>query len=295
MMRSVLPRLRATARRTRQVLGINWRNLRYIYPHNPRIHFPLADDKLRTKAVLADRGIALPETYAVYGSFYELRDLERDLAGRDSFVVKPAHGRAGGGVLVVTGRAGAGWAGAGGQRLSLAALKQHISDIVFGIYSFDMEDQAMVEERLTLHPAVAAISPFGLADLRVIVFRDRPVQAMLRVPTRDSGGRANLHQGAVGVGVDLERGCTVHAIHHGFPVTQHPDTEVPLLGVPLPDVPEVLSVCRRLGEATPLKYVGADIALTPRGPVLLEINARPGLEIQNANRTGQRALLESIL
>jgi len=293
MFPSSLPSLRTMARRTGHVLGINWRNLNYIYPFNHRKNFPLADDKLRTKTELAAWGIPMADTLGVYDSFFELRNLGEDLAAHDSFVIKPAHGRAGGGVLVVTGRSGESWLGADGRVRTLAEMKKHISDIIFGIHSFDMEDQAIVEERLTLHPEVEAISPFGLADLRVIVFRGRPVQAMLRLPTRNSGGRANLHQGAVGVGVDLAREETVHAVHLGVSVTEHPDTGAPLLGRTLPGMEVVLGLCRTLGAAVPLKYLGADIALTPRGPVLLEINARPGLEIQNANHAGLRGLLES--
>ena len=36
--------------------------------------------------------------------------------------------------------------------------------------------------------------------------------AMLRLPTKASGGRANLHQGAIGAGVDLVTGVTHHAV-----------------------------------------------------------------------------------
>lgn len=45
-------------------------------------------------------------------------------------------------------------------------------------------------------------------------------------------------------------------------------------------------------EMTGLGYLGADFVLDKeRGPVLLELNARPGLAIQIANRSGLRRRL----
>ena len=47
-------------------------------------------------------------------------------------------------------------------------------------------------------------------------------------------------------------------------------------------------------EAVPLKYLGVDIAISDQGPVMIEINARPGIEIQNANNKAMRPILDEI-
>lgn len=281
-------------RGTMQVLTMNRRNLNFIYPSNERRHFPLADNKLQTKHLLAEAGVPVPDTYRFYSSFFELRHLERDLAACSEFVIKPARGSGGGGILVIAGRTDDGWVSVSGRRYTLADMRKHIADIIFGIYSFGLTDQAIVEERIEQHPGLTELSPFGLTDVRVIVYRDRPAMAMLRVPTRDSDGKANLHQGALGIGIDIETGQATHAIHRGEPVTCHPDTGVTLLGRQLPFWDDIVKISRGAAEAVPLKYLGVDLAIAAIGPLILEINVRPGIEIQNANMLGLRQVLEGI-
>jgi len=275
----------------RRVLSINQRNLQYIYPHNRRRDYPLADDKLKTKELLAPHGIPMPRTYHVYGYFYELENLSRDLGALDDFVIKPAQGRAGNGIVVVAGREGEQWVSVTGRRHSLAELKKALSDIIFGIYSFDLKDSAIVEERLIQHPEMSRISPNGLADIRLILFNGEPVMAMTRLATLQSGGRANIHQGALGVGIDLKTGRTVHAVLGGRPVQVHPDNQAPVVGMQIPQWKEVLDIAVHSARLLPLQYLGVDIAVTPEGPVLVEVNVRPGLEIQNANFQGLAGLL----
>ncbi|MDH4225844.1 MAG: alpha-L-glutamate ligase-like protein, partial [Deltaproteobacteria bacterium] len=232
------------------------------------------------------QGVPMPQTYLVYSSFFELRNLEADLAKIQDFVIKPARGRQGGGIIVITGKKGGDWLGISGKTYSLPALKRHISDIIFGIHSFDMKDRAIIESRLCQLEAFSRLSPLGLADIRVILHQGRPVMAMTRLPTRQSDGKANLHQGAVGVGIHLKTGKTNHAIWLKHSVDRHPDTQEPLLGEVIPQWQAVLKIAVKAADAVPLKYLGVDISLTTDGPVLLEINARPGLEIQNANLAG---------
>lgn len=280
--------------KSHDVLSINGRNLEYIYPNNSRADFPLADDKLRTKTLLTEHGIPVPETFRVYSYFYELANLEAELSKHAEFVIKPSNGRAGGGIVVISQRVDDGWLGVSGKHYTLAEFKRHISDIIFGIYSLDMKSQAIIEKRLIQHPGMSSLSSIGLSDLRVILYNNRPVMAMLRLPTTISEGKANLHQGAVGVGVDLDSGETVNAIWQGKFIGLHPDFQHSLVGKTIPFWLESLEICRRVAEVMPLKYVGVDLSLTMEGPVVLEVNARPGLEIQNANNQGMRAVLKGL-
>ncbi|MDH4121513.1 MAG: hypothetical protein OEV94_07405 [Deltaproteobacteria bacterium] len=271
---------------THRVLAMNRRNLHLIYPNNPRRFFPQADDKIYTKEIMEKAGVPVPKTHRVYRYFYQLESLESDFEGVKDFVIKPAHGKQGGGIRVISERQGNDWVEVSGERHTTEDIKAHIYDIIFGIYSFDLHDQALIEERLIQHEEVNWLSPGGLADIRVILLKGKPVMAMTRLPTKASHGKANLHQGALGVGIDMATGRTIRAIHHGREVFHHPDTGREVVGAVLPYWSEVLSVARRAAEAVDLGYLGVDISLTPQGPSLLEINARPGLEIQNANLTG---------
>ena len=119
--------------------------------------------------------------------------------------------------------------------------------------------------------------------------------AMLRLPTRESNGRANLHQGGIGTGVDLDSGFTHHAVQRNRMVATHPDTGVPVIGMRVPYWRDVLTVSRRVAEAVGLGYIGVDIVVDVEcGPMLLEANARPGLAIQIANGRGLEPRLAAI-
>jgi alpha-L-glutamate ligase-like protein len=286
------------ARRLRElgILGMNRRNAACILDHNPRARFPVVDDKLRLDRLCRRIGVPTPAVYAEVSAYAQLRRLEELLAGRDDFVVKPNHGSAGRGVLVVVGRDGRFFLRHNGERLHPDGLLQHFSDILSGMYSLaGHPDTALVQQRVRLHPAFAALTYTGIPDVRVVLYRNEPAMAMLRLPTRQSGGRANLHQGGIGTGIDLDSGVTHHAVQHNRFVERHPDTGRPVVGLRVPCWPEVLELSRRVAAAVGLGYIGVDVVVDAGcGPLLLEANARPGLAIQIANGRGLRPRLEAI-
>lgn len=285
-----------SALRRQGVLGINGRNADYTLRWNPRRCYPNVDDKLRTKELCRRAGIPTPQLLAVARHHFELRKLGPELARLQDFVLKPAHGAMGNGILVVRGRDGERFLAAGGRRLLLGDLLYHAAGIISGLYALaGQPDEAMVEERLVVHPEMAAIATDGVPDIRVVVYRGVPAMAMTRLPTRRSGGRANIHQGAVAAGIDLGSGRTTHAIQQSRPIQLHPDSGEPLLDREIPGFKDLLSIAVRAADETGLGYVGADLVVDARrGPVLLEMNARPGLMVQLANRAGLLPRLRAI-
>jgi len=288
----------AAARRLaeRGILGMNRRNAECILDHNPRRLYPVVDDKLRLHALCARIGVPTPAVYAVIGRQSELRQLADRLGDRSDFVVKPNRGSAGRGVRVVTGRDGGTFRRHNGAQVRPDDLRQHVSDILSGMYSLGgRPDRAIVQQRVRLHPAFDALAFQGIPDVRVILYRGEPAMAMLRLPTKQSGGRANLHQGGIGAGVDLETGTTHHAVQCNRVVRMHPDTGHSLVGSRVPHWDEVLAMSRRVAGAVGLGYLGVDVVVdADDGPLLLEANARPGLAIQIANGTGLLPRLKSI-
>lgn len=287
-------RVAALLERRALVYGINRRNLGLVYPNNQRRDYPCADDKLLAKELFQAAGVPVPETLAICDALFRVPEVVEAVRGRSRFVVKPASGAGGGGILVVGEWVPAreAWRRAGGGELTPAQLARHLADVVFGVHSNQLEDRAFVEARVEPHPVFAALWADGLCDVRVIVMRGRPVMSMIRVPTAESGGRANLHQGGLGIAVELETGRTFRAVHRGAEVARHPESGAPLVGLALPAWPDVLDVARRAARAVPLGYVGVDVVVDrDRGPLVLEINARPGLEIQNVNGAGLGAAL----
>lgn len=279
------------------VVGINMRNARYLLPNNPRRLYDRVDNKLRTKELAEERGLAVPETYLVVRSPHDAERIEEDIGDRQSFVVKPARGSGGKGVLVIDRRDGPLFLKPSGAHLEGGELRNHLSNILAGLHSLGgRRDAALVEYRVWPADVLTRISFQGAPDIRIVLLHGYPALAMLRAATRESDGRANLHQGALGIGIDLVTGRTVRAVHHGKVVTHHPDLKVPLLGVEMPHWERILDIAVTCQEMTGLGYLGVDLMIDrDRGPLMIEVNARPGLAIQMANGVGLRRRLEPIM
>ena len=278
----------------RGVLGINARNQKYTLRVNERRFYPLVDDKLATKRMCQAAGIPVPRLLAVAEVHAQAKRLLPQLAGEQAFVLKPARGAMGNGILVIDVRNGKMMRG---QRVvSADDFVYHAAGIISGLYSLaGHSDVAMVEEKLVIDPRIAPLAVDGVPDVRVIVYRGIPVLAMTRLPTSYSGGRANLHQGALGVGIDLELGVTTHAMLRDGPVTRHPDNGRELIGFPIPSFDHVLTTAVSAAARTRLGYVGVDVVIDANlGPAILELNARPGLAIQLANRCGLGPRLDAV-
>jgi alpha-L-glutamate ligase-like protein len=278
------------------ILGMNARNTRCILDLNPRSQFPLVDGKRKMHDLCQAIGVPTPDLFASLLSHSALRQLPKLLENRDEFVVKPNRGAAGRGVLVITGRSGPDFLRHNGSVFTLEALKQHVSGILSGLFSLGAtEDEALIQQRVVPDPILSTISYQGTADIRVIVYRGEPVMAMLRLPTKASGGRANLHQGAIGAGVDLETGLTHHAVLRNRKAEIHPDTGHSVIGFQVPHWPTILEMSRKVSRAVGMGYTGVDIVLDrTHGPLLLEANARPGLAIQISNAQGLLHQLERV-
>jgi alpha-L-glutamate ligase-like protein len=284
------------SRLRRDALGMNRRNVSFLVPYNPRPLFTLVDHKPSTKTCLARGGIPVPATFGELTRTWDVRGLDDLVAGHEDFVIKPARGAGGGGVLVITGRDGDAFVKASGERLDLRALEDHCVEILGGAFARrHHSDQVLIEYRVQPDSVLGGISYCGVPDVRVLLFRGVPVQAMLRLPTRASDGRANLHMGGMGVGVDLVDGTTVHAVLDGAPATTHPDLGRSVLGVRVPRWDALLEIAARCFDAVPLGFLGVDLVLDAGiGPLVLELNARPGLTIQLANGQGLRRRMEEL-
>ncbi len=273
------------------VLGLNERNADYISRLNPRRFFPRVDNKVLTKELALAAGMAVPELYGVIKNQGEVRSFSDIVADRDSFVIKPAQGSGGDGILVVTGRSQRrrdSYRLSSGLLISGAEIEHHISNIVSGQYSLSGNpDTALIEYCVRFDPVFAAVSHQGVPDIRVIVYRGYPAMAMVRLPTRASDGKANLHQGAVGAGVDMSLGQTLSGVLDNDVVDEHPDTGALISGLQIPQWDFILQSSARGYEVTGLGYLGVDMVIDiEQGPLILEMNARPGLNIQIANNTG---------
>ena len=278
------------------VLGINARNRDFVGRYNPRRAFPLVDDKLETKRLMEAAGLATPELLFVVRAQHEIKRVHEQLEGHTGFCVKPSKGSGGKGILVIERRNGDRFVKASGAEVDIEHIRRHMSNALAGLYSLGGNpDAVMVEALIEFDPVFDGYSFEGVPDIRILVFQGYPVMAMLRLATHDSDGKANLHQGAVGVGLDLGSGASMLAVQYARPVTHHPDTGRALDALEIKDWGNMLLLAARCYEITGLGYLGADLVLDrSRGAALLELNARPGLAIQVASGMGLKPRLRAI-
>lgn len=270
------------------VMGINRRNADYVLKYNKRHLYPVVDDKILTKERAIAAGIHVPDLYGIIETEKEIDKLEKIIGPHKDFVIKPAQGAGGDGIMVIGDRFEGRYKSVSGKIISHDEIEHHISSILSGLFSLGgHRDRALIEYRVTPDPIFKSISYEGVPDIRIIVLMGYPVMAMLRLPTRQSGGKANLHQGAIGVGVDLATGITLKGTWLNNKITKHPDTTNPVDGVQLPDWDGFMRLATSCYELSGLGYIGVDLVLDEtKGPLILELNARPGLNIQIANDAG---------
>jgi alpha-L-glutamate ligase-like protein len=278
------------------VLGMNRRNAEYIMRFNPRSSFPLVDDKLKTKQLAEAYQIPTPPLYRVIEHHGDMARLEEMLRDYQDFVIKPARGTGGSGIVLVTGHTQGGFIKQSGEVIPMKDLAYHISDILSGIYSLEgLEDRAFLEALVHPDNVFDAVTYRGVPDIRIIVYRGVPVMSMVRLPTRASDGKANLHRGAIGVGINMGNGTTLSGVYRSAVVTHHPDTEKPVTGIQVPHWERLLLIAAKAVAMINLAFLGVDLVIDrDRGPLLLELNARPGLQIQVANQVGLLKRLESV-
>ncbi|MCG6118397.1 MAG: alpha-L-glutamate ligase-like protein [Aquimonas sp.] len=278
------------AKRLRQIglIGLGRRNAEFILTYNQRRYYPRVDDKLITKNLAIEAGLPVPELYAVVREEHEIRELHARIAHHEQFVVKPAHGSGGDGILVISGRRGDKYRRSNGNLMGREEFEHHLSNGLSGLFSLGGHpDHLLVEYCVQFDPIFDRVSYKGVPDVRIIVFFGYPVMAMIRLPTRLSDGKANLHQGAIGVGIDIPTGMTRRGVWGTEPVREHPDTEHSIVGLQIPHWDALLDMASRCYEVSQLGYIGVDFVLDrDRGPLILELNARPGLAIQIANGNG---------
>ena len=288
-----------------EILGMNARNHLYQAKYNKAKAKKLAASKINTKALLKRNKLGIPKLYKMFKSEqlvekYDFTKLP------ESFVIKPSQGLGGEGIMVIEhgGEFAGEWVTVDQQRVTTQDLKMHCKDILAGKYSrFDLPDNAFIEERVRVHPNFKPVSFQGTPDVGVLVFNRVPVMAFLRLPTRESHGKANMFQGAVACGIDMATGVTTKGIKHTHGLQFFPGTRRRLKGIKIPRWDRVLKLAVKTAEVVGLGFCRVDIALQPNKtksgklkskPMVLEINSQPGLKIQLANEAGLKRRLERV-
>ena len=246
--------------------------------------------------MLLKNGIPTPPPIKIFPTRDSVRKFKWDLLPEDGFAIKPARGYGGAGIIAFKIWKNETGLTTNNEIFTSKQLESHIFDILDGAFSLQyLPDKAYIEKLVVPHPFFRRLAPLGLADIRIIVFHNIPVMAMMRIPTKQSSGKANLQQGALAAGIDIRTGITTHAISHSNLINKIPDTNIKTIGIKIPDWDKILLLAARTQAISGLGFGGVDIVIDEKeGPMVLEINARPGLKIQNANLASLRTRLERV-
>lgn len=278
------------------ILGMN---ARYTYTNfNSGKAKKYGFSKLRTKQLLKEYNIPTAEVYHVVENFDQMDTINWETIPLP-FVIKPASGSAGKGIWVITKRnmENNTWIDSDSRSISKDDLELHVRDILDGEYStWGSEHKAIIEEMIQSHPRLAKYSYRGTPDIRVIIFNSVPVMAMMRLPTQESHGRANLDRGAIGLGIDIATGVTTFGLRgKSERIIHFPGSKKKVNGILIPFWKQVLETAVKAANAAGYQFMGADIFIhEEKGPMVVELNGFPGLSIQLANRAGLKRRLERV-
>jgi len=279
-------------KKTKKVVGLNERNIKLIYPNNPKRHYPLADDKVLTKEILHQYNIPCAETYAVIEYNSDIKSAWEQCKTYDTLAIKPARGRGGGGIKILKKDAEGNWTSSG-KIVTERQVFQHMAATIMGFYSLGSHDRVLIEECIEPDPFFDKIYPSGVPDFRIITLNQTPLMGMLRMPTDRSDGKANLHQNGVGIGIDMEKGTLTQVYDGTSYYNYHPDSKFVIKDLPIPYWEKIFKISVNTASAFPLNYLGVDIVIDKnKGPQIMEINVRPGLGIQLVNQQGLKETIE---
>ncbi len=313
------------------ILWMNARNLKYIKRFNPKKAIRLADNKLKTKKFLSLRGIPVPETFAIIDSRKTLFDFDRKSLPEKEFVIKPNKGSKWKGIMIVEMKEiwrkseenikkiwknGMFFFSRFGEKLKIFR-KGNNEWLIFKVwkevYSYDdfirrlidildwkysltfWWDKILIEEKLEPGENFKQFCQWWLADIRVIIFNLIPVAAMVRMPTPWSWGKANLAQWGVWLGIEVGS-WKIKSMYYKRKIytKDFPWDFAKFWRKKIPFWDDILLYSSKIQYFVNIWYLALDWVITDEGPKLLEINARAGLEVQNASNLPLKRRLEKI-
>ncbi len=264
------------------ILSMNERNLNYIKKLNPKSSINLADNKVETKIFLEERWILVPKTLETISNKKQLTSFNFSLIKEKFFVIKPVFWSKWEGILIVEKLKNWNYK-IWDDIVSEVFLVDHMHDILNWDFSLNYWfDKVLIEEKLIPWNWFERFCKYWLADIRLIVYNLVPVAAMVRMPTKVSGWKANLAQWWFWLGIEVWSGI-INTIYINWKVHKNnfPEKYSFLKWFEIPFWDEILYASSKTQFFVNLWYIALDWVITESWPKILEINARAGLEIQN--------------
>lgn len=173
--------------------------------------------------------------------------------------------------------------------------------------------EGVVEEYVVQHHDMSAMCPSSVNTIRIVTLSSNSQMVgntgkhmdVAYAALRIGGGGSivdNFHSGGMVAAIDLATGelVTDAADMAGHVFANHPTTGTKIKGFKVPYFQEALQMVHDAWEMSKIEgYLGWDIAITENGPVLIEINLRPGVVLLSMpyapEHKGMRHVMEKYL
>ena len=152
------------------------------------------------------------------------------------------------------------------------------------------EQPLLIQKRLFNHPEMLDLCANALCCVRIMTCRNENggfevTNAVLRMAQKMESTVDGLHRGGIAARVDVETGALGYGTDLGFKpgvgwVDRSPRNGAQIAGRVLPEWPATRDLVLRAHATFPYKaWVGWDVAITPDGPVIVEGNGAPCVDI----------------
>ena len=142
----------------------------------------------------------------------------------------------------------------------------------------------ILEEIIKQHPDMDKLYPGAINTCRIVtVLKKDEVKVIVAYLRIGNGAYVdNFNSGGMVVPINVTTGTIEYNAldkqHHLY--EQHPKTKTKFIGFKIPEWEEALNLVKKAGKKIPqVKFVGWDIAISDKGPVLVEVNDFPGHDI----------------
>jgi len=171
----------------------------------------------------------------------------------------------------------------------------------------------VVEAFVVQHSELSKLSPDSVNTIRIVSISSNKrsvtdngdkvdiAYASLRI---GGGGSVvdNFHSGGMVAAIDMKTGklVTNAADMAGNVFTKHPVTGIEIKGFEIPYFSEALEMVKDAVRKNKIEgYLGWDVAISETGPVLIEVNARPGVVLLSmpyaAEKKGMKHIMEKYM
>ncbi len=262
---------------------------------NPAAYEVLTSNKSIFYLFCKALGIPVPKLYAIFfrdtpgyglhGEILSSRENWQTFISNtlpSEFIIKPAKGTYGSGIVCFS---------RNGERdfVDIESEKQYNADEIYNMmYSYSKDDCFVIQERLMSHPEFTRLSDTeSLQTLRIVTFVDngrqshilhaffKPIVGRNIIDNHIHGltgnllAQVNVHNGTLNSAVKLTPNYSGIVT-----VARHPKTGIPFEGFVIPMWDAATSLAKEVSlKFLPLRIIGWDIAITPKGPCILEGNA----------------------